>query len=1549
MLKITKLALVILTLFAVSTINAQNFLFERFDANSLAPGWERSNSGNTPDQWRLRSPFTYAGTQFTMRGSNFLFVNGDTSGSTTVMNASIVTPEMNTAAANVVLLEFYQHYRDWSGTPTDSAIVEVFDGTRWRRIQAIDQTIGTGTNPVRAQYNITQFKNANMRVRFRLVGNWPWFYAVDDIRIYQPPANDLGVASILTPSGTCGLSATTQVQVRISNFGSAAQTSIPAAYRVNNGPIVTQTFTGNLASGQTADFTFSTTSNLSAPGVYTIKAWTTLSGDLITANDTAVTTVEKLSSNLNVVTFTGFNGTNLGEISPGWETRRGWPPAPNTTTAWRASNTAQTTALGSITGTINLFTIGKRDWIISPSFSAGPFTGLVFKAAVTRWQNTDPAQLGSDDSLKVFVSTNCGASWQLVYAITRANNLPNQLVEFIVPLAQFNGQDISIGLMATEGLIDDPEDIDLHIDDIQIRNLAENDVSVSAINSPVSGCSNVIPNLNVTVRNTGINAQSNFPVCFSIDGAAPVCQTFTGTLQSNEQATFNLTDANPILSNPGNYRITVFTNLNTEQNRANDTIKNYQYQNIPLISSFPYFESFETNNGGWIPGGALTSWALGTPNKARIQGAAHGTRAYVTGGLGNGTYNNNEKSFVLGPCMDFTTLLNPMFEMRAWWHSDLNDGAALQFTTNSGVTWVTAGQLEAVTNWYNTTLINGLTGLANNPRNGWAGGLGNNAGSNGWVLVRTALPMLAGLPNVRFRIVFGADAQVTADGFAFDAIRIEERANIDIAVARIDRPLFPGCGLTEEVRPRFTIQNQGKDSINNITFSYRVNNGPIVNETATVNGFTTNTFRTYTFNTPVNMSILANNVIEVWAKAAGDPVTQNDSLKVKLSRPSVFTDTIRFNGFNNVNLGQLWTGWSVANGSPLPNNPVGQWRAPQPSQIPYVTARSIRLNLFGNNRNEWILSPAYRIEPNTFLTFELATTALFDTINDPNGGFNGTDDRLRIMVTTNCGDTWTEVQSFGSGDNIDRVFKRFSVNFGAYAGQEIRFAFFATTGPVANVNNYDMFIRDIYIQNLAPIDAGVTAILSPAVSCGLTATTPIRVAVRNFGSTPLSNFPIFYQVNNGNQILSNFSGTLAPQTTAEFTFPQTANLSLSQPYEIVAGTLVQGDDVLLNNNASVSLTKFTAPLNPQPLTNFNGSNLPLVWPGWSEGVGNGPTPADAAWTQGNIGGLAAFRISLTAAQLNDWVVSPGIRLSNANVLTFNAGQFQLGGTGAAQWDIDDSVTVLISTNCGTTWTKLLKLGAQTVPQLTNSMQQYSIPLDAYNNQEVRFAFRARDGIRADFPSDVYINEIAITSSLLRDVGPIEVLFTPVVEQNTFLLDTLYNVSVRVSNFGANPQSNFPLTIRFASGTQLTTNVSQTIAPSQQLLIPMGNYTPFIPGNDLRMRIFTALANDQNRANDTLIFVYNVASEVSNKLKVSNAALKFYPNPAHRVLNISGLKEGQNYAIEIKDLLGRVVAKQTVLADAYGEISTPVNTLPSGQYLISIISHNEHHRSMFIKR
>ena len=139
--------------------------------------------------------------------------------------------------------------------------------------------------------------------------------------------------------------------------------------------------------------------------------------------------------------------------------------------------------------------------------------------------------------------------------------------------ALFDGVDQSAHLQALikyGGRINAKNTIDLLMDAVCV--LHNTDVGVKNLIDPVDGELTASETITVTVRNYGVNPQSNFSVYYNIDGGANVTETFTGTLNSMEEAQFSFS-ATADLSTAGHtYTIVSGTDLTGDQNVNNDEI-----------------------------------------------------------------------------------------------------------------------------------------------------------------------------------------------------------------------------------------------------------------------------------------------------------------------------------------------------------------------------------------------------------------------------------------------------------------------------------------------------------------------------------------------------------------------------------------------------------------------------------------------------------------------------------------------------------------------------------------------------------------------------------------------------------------------------------------------------------------------------------------------------------------------------------------------------------------------------------------------------------------
>lgn len=200
------------------------------------------------------------------------------------------------------------------------------------------------------------------------------------------------------------------------------------------------------------------------------------------------------------------------------------------------------------------------------------------------------------------------------------------------------------------------------------------------------------------------------------------------------------------------------------------------------ISSFPYFENFESGQGNWTTGGTNNDWAYGTPAKNIITDAASGSKCWITGGLTGSNYSNGANAWLMSPCFNFSTLTNPQIAFSVFWETERRfDGASFQYSTDGGSNWQTLGSTNSNStclgvNWFNFSPINTL-GIP-----GWSGtilpttgGCQGTGGSDGWVTAKHVLQGLGGQSNVRFRFIFGAGTTCNNfNGFAVDDIAVSE-------------------------------------------------------------------------------------------------------------------------------------------------------------------------------------------------------------------------------------------------------------------------------------------------------------------------------------------------------------------------------------------------------------------------------------------------------------------------------------------------------------------------------------------------------------------------------------------------------------------------------------------------------------------------------------------------------------------------------------------------------------------------------------------------------
>lgn len=131
-------------------------------------------------------------------------------------------------------------------------------------------------------------------------------------------------------------------------------------------------------------------------------------------------------------------------------------------------------------------------------------------------------------------------------------------------------------------------------------------------------------------------------------------------------------------------------------------------------------------------------------------------------------------------------------------------------------------------------------------------------------------------------------------------------------------------------------------------------------------------------------------------------------------------------------------------------------------------------------------------------------------------------------------------------------------------------------------------------------DIGITAIPTPFTNCGLTATAPVKVRIRNYGNIPQTGFNVSYRINNGSVITENVGNLIiTPASTTDYEFNTTANLSTpGAQYAIRAYTDMETDSFHLNDTALTvvqHLVALATPGNLVPANNAQHLDKPVTF------------------------------------------------------------------------------------------------------------------------------------------------------------------------------------------------------------------------------------------------------------------------------------------------------------------------------------------------------------------
>jgi|ERR1700757_823352 len=288
------------------------------------------------------------------------------------------------------------------------------------------------------------------------------------------------------------------------------------------------------------------------------------------------------------------------------------------------------------------------------------------------------------------------------------------------------------------------------------------------------------------------------------------------------------------------------------------------------------------------------------------------------------------------------------------------------------------------------------------------------------------------------------------------------------------------------------------------------------------------------------------------------------------------------------------------------------------------------------------------------------------------------------------------------------------------------------------------------------LDASTTAIASSPILCS--ATIPVSATIANPGMTTLTSCLVNYKLDAGTVNTYTWSGSLAQGTSTVIALPSLTGTAGTHTLTVYTSMPNNGTDQNAANDKQTSsvileITPSTTSivegftLTAFPPANWAKHNTDGSSSQWVRGTaGNAPTTGNSAkypfYTNGSIGDI-------------DELYMPYVDLTNSTnaQLKFDyAYNYYFDHTSG---EIDDSLAVMLSTDCGSTWNQLFYDGGATlvtaltpgdsneyVPASTE-WKSKTISLTSYATGPVLMKFVAIN----NYGNDIYLDNVNITFSV----------------------------------------------------------------------------------------------------------------------------------------------------------------------------------------------------------
>lgn len=607
--------------------------------------------------------------------------------------------------------------------------------------------------------------------------------------------------------------------------------------------------------------------------------------------------------------------------------------------------------------------------------------------------------------------------------------------------------------------------------------------------------------------------------------------------------------------------------------------------------------------------------------------------------------------------------------------------------------------------------------------------------------------------NCRAGYLTSNGCQLPASTVPLDAAAIEVISPTGSEVVGCSVINYPLSGCSGAFTPKVRIENRGSTTLTSVTVQMTLNGVPVPAQTFSVNlAYGKNTVVTLAGATAVpGANTISFTVSNPNGGADGNAANNTIAINPTFTPPAATALPFAqdFTGvtfppanmtINNPNANNTWVRSANGNGN------AGS-----------AFIDNYNFNLTGQTDDIRTRLLAVPLVDSLILTFDLA-----------HKNFPGFNDRLQVLVSSDCGTTLT---ASGTNPVFDRSGAALATagsstaNYttpaaGDWRNQRVAIFVgagspFATSGNIIVVfratNGYgnNIFLDNINIAPKYDRDMQVTAIINPvAVQCA-GSITPL-VTVRNNGIQTVDSYRVGYIVDNGTPVVSPVINTpLAPGATTNVTLaaftPAAGNHTFRSYTQDPVSASGSGEQLPGNDTASIAFTILPS------LANINENFVAVTFPPVSWGLLN--PNANNTWVRnangnGNAGSMFIDNYNFNLTGQIDEMQLPSVNTTGASTLfvAFDLAHKNFPG-------FNDRLQVLYSTDCGVTWAStgfdrsgaaLATAGSSTAnytaPAAADWVRQtVAINLCTSPAPQVRVAFRATNG----YGNNIFLDNISV--------------------------------------------------------------------------------------------------------------------------------------------------------------------------------------------------------------